>query len=206
LHKYDPAAEWGGLNVHPARSRLKAMDELLEVIEANEWRRDEGLVALLTTGMAYLKAERALSVSQGAAGLSEAEIEKLLDRLVVIEARYAAIKNCAFDIMRDHRILEIKFVPIEQEYRSFKRMVWILRNENDALKAENERLRRELQARVPAADEPPAPRQRRFWPRLWDVLRGRSDNAQEFCWIGSSEIEITEHRCPGQGRNIVDQP
>jgi len=152
-------------------------DELLKIIEVHEWKQNEGLVILLTTGMAYLRAERALHVPQTVSGLSETEVQKLLDRLMVIEARYASIKNFAFDVMRDHRILEIKFAPIEQEYRSFKGMVWTLRKENDALKAENERLRRALQARVPAADEPPAPRQRRFWQRLWGVLRSRSDNA-----------------------------
>lgn len=152
-------------------------DELLKIIEVHEWKQNEGLVILLTTGMAYLRAERALHVPQTVSGLSETEVQKLLDRLMVIEARYASIKNFAFDVMRDHRILEIKFAPIEQEYRSFKGMVWTLRKENDALKAENERLRRALQARAPAADEPPAPRQRRFWQRLWGVLRSRSDNA-----------------------------
>lgn len=48
--------------------------------------------------------------------------------------------------MRDHRALGIKHVPIEREYLTYKSMVWPLRRENDALKAENERLKQELQA------------------------------------------------------------
>lgn len=152
-------------------------DDLLGVIEANGWKQNEGLVVLLTTGMAFLKAERALTVSQDAAGLSDAEIKKLLDRLMVIEARYASIKNFAFDIMRDHRTLEIKFAPIEQEYQNFKSLAWTLRKENDALKAENERLKHELQTAAPATDRVALPQQRSRWRHLLDALRGRSGHA-----------------------------
>lgn len=94
--------------------------------------------------MAFLNAERALNVTQGAADMSREEVKKLLDQQMVIEARYASMKNFAFDIMRDHRALEIKHAPMEREYLHYKDMLWSLRRKNDALKAENERLKQEL--------------------------------------------------------------
>jgi hypothetical protein len=152
-------------------------DDLLKVIEDNEWKPNEGLIILLTTGMAFLRAERALSVPQGAAALSGEEVKKLLDRLMVIEARYASIKNFAFDIMRDHRVLEIKHAPIEQEYLHYKGMVWPLRRENDALKAEITRLNHESQAREPVTDGTALPERHSRWQRLLSLLRGRSNRA-----------------------------
>jgi hypothetical protein len=151
-------------------------DDLLKVIEENGWKPNEGLIILLATGMAFLKAERALSVPQGAAGLSSAEIKKLLDRLTVVEARYASIKNFAFDVMRDHRTLELRSAPIEREYLAFRNMVWPLRRENDALKAEVERLTQELQANAPVTNQTALPARHR-WQRWWDVLRGRPHRA-----------------------------
>jgi hypothetical protein len=153
-------------------------DDLLNVIEADEWKQNEGLIILLTTGMAFLRAERALSVPQGAAGLSDAEIKKLLDRLMVTEARYASIKNFAFDMMRDHRALEIKQGPIEREYLHYKSIAWPLRRENDALKAEVEHLRQELQAKTLLTDEAPPSEQRSHWQNLVNVLRGRLNRAK----------------------------
>ncbi len=146
-------------------------DDLCKVITENEWKPNEGLVILLTTGMAFLRAERALSVSEGVAGLSRDEVKKLLDRHMVIEARYASIKNFAFDIMRDHRTLEMKYVPIEREYLHFKGMVWPLRRENDALKAEINQLKQELQARESNTDETVIPERRGGWQAVWDDLR-----------------------------------
>lgn len=145
-------------------------DDLLKVIEENEWKPNEGLIILLTTGMAYLNAERALSVSQGAADLSGEEVKKLLDRLMVTEARYASIKNFTFDIMRDHRILEIKYVPIERGYLNYKRMVLSLEKDNEALRAEVTRLKQGRRADEPALEASVSPEPRSCWRTLWSAL------------------------------------
>ncbi len=147
-------------------------DELSREIQENEWKPNEGLIVLLTTGMAFLRSERALTVTSGAAGLSEAEIKKLLDRLAVIEARYASIKNFAFDVMRDHRTLEIRYAPLEREYLAFRNLVWPLRRENDALTAEVARLKQQLQAAGPVTSAVAAPAPRGRWRRLLGALRG----------------------------------
>jgi hypothetical protein len=149
-------------------------DDFLRVIEENGWKPNEGLIILLTTGMAFLRAERALSVPQDTEGLSGDEVKKLLDRQMVIEARYASIKNFTFDIMRDHRTLEIKHAPIEQEYLHYKGMVWPLRRENDALKAEVERLKQELQAKTPVVIGAALSERRGRWQRFLSALKGKS--------------------------------
>ncbi|HML20956.1 MAG TPA: hypothetical protein PKD09_04865 [Aggregatilinea sp.] len=173
-HRFFDGAEQVKVEVTLMR---ETWDDILAVIEDNEWKQNEGLVILLTTGMAFLRAETALSVTQDAAGLSGEEVKKLLDRQMVIEARYASIKNFAFDIMRDHRALEIKHAPIEREYLHYKSMVWPLRRENDALKAENERLKRELQAKAPVTDEVGTSKSSGRWRRFLSALRGRLNHA-----------------------------
>ncbi|MGQ9834260.1 MAG: hypothetical protein ACUVRJ_10805 [Candidatus Villigracilaceae bacterium] len=152
-------------------------DDVLKVIAENDWKQNEGLIILLTTGMAFLRVERALNVTQGTADLSREEVKKLLDRQMAIEARYASIKNFAFDIMRDHRALEIKHAPMEREYLHYKGMFWPLRQENDALKAENERLKRELQATVAVPDGAASPDSPGRWQRFLNALRGRLTRA-----------------------------
>ncbi len=154
-------------------------DEIANMLEENGWKPNEGLIILLTTGMAFLRSERALSVPEGAAGLSEAEIKKLLDRLTIMEARYASIKNFAFDVLRDHRALELKFGPIAAEYANYKEMVWPLKKENDALKAELARLRQEVERLSQAGEaEPVAPERLGLWQRLRDAVMGRSGDAR----------------------------
>lgn len=149
-------------------------DELLALIQENEWTPNEGLVILLATGMAFHKGERALNVTQGADGLSAEDVKKLLDRQMVIEARYASIKNFAFDIMRDHRVIEMKHAPIEREYLHYKAMVWPLQSENEALKAEVARLKQELQTHAAPAEASAAAQAPTFWGRLLGRLRDRS--------------------------------
>ncbi len=146
-------------------------DELQQVIEENDWKLNEGLIVLLTTGMAFLKAERALAVTQGTGEFSAEEIQKLLDRQMVIEARYASIKNFAFDLMRDHRTLELRYAPLEREYLAFRNMVWPLRRENDALRAELARLKQELEATRSALSDATPPEERKHWKRWLGALR-----------------------------------
>ncbi len=151
-------------------------DAIQQYIEANQWKINDGPIILLTTGMTYLRAERALDVTQGVDDLSKEDVKKLLERLAVIEARYASIKNFAFSIMRDHRTLEMRFTPLEIEHRAFKAMLWPLREENEALKQEVARLQAALAAQPvgqnvppPAAPSAPLP----WWRRALQRLTGR---------------------------------
>jgi len=173
-HRFFEGAEQVKVEVTLMR---ETWDDLLKMMEENGWKQNEGLIILLTTGMAFLRAERALSVSQGTAGLSGDEIKKLLDRLTVVEARYASIKNFAFDVMRDHRTLELRAAPMERENLALHNLVWPLRRENDALKAEVQRLKQELQARAPVTDGAALPAPRSRWQRLWDMLKGNPHRA-----------------------------
>ncbi len=150
-------------------------DDILQIAAENGWKQNEALIVLLTTGLAFLRSEKALTVADGAAGLREEELKKLLDRLNVIEAKYAAIKNFAFDIMRDHRILELRQVPIERLLVKHQELVRELKAENAALRSEVEKHRQSV-----ISTESAAPSQekrhlqgRNRWRRAFDVLRGR---------------------------------
>lgn len=160
----------------PVTLMRETWDTLHAVIEQNGWAINEGLVILMTVGMAFLRAERALAiVAQGADDLSGEEVKKLLDRLSVIEARYASIKSFAFSIMRDHRTLEMRFAPLEREHGAFRRMVGPLRDENEQLKREVARLKRELEEATQPPDVMPAPRSDRpsWWKQLLNKFTGR---------------------------------
>jgi hypothetical protein len=72
-----------------------------------DWEQNEGLILLLTMGMAYARAEKALTVNGGAAGLREEEVKKLLDRAITMEARHAAMKNFALRRREFHKVILI---------------------------------------------------------------------------------------------------
>ncbi len=151
-------------------------EDIQALLERNGWAQNEGLLMLLGTGLAYLRAEQALTITGGAAGLREAEIRKLLDRLLEIEARFAAMKNFTFWMMRDHQAMELKYVAIERLGVGHQRLAERLRAENQALKAEVERLSREVEALRPVAPRP-APQKRSRWQRILAILREPSVSA-----------------------------
>lgn len=118
-------------------------DDIQSLLDENDWEQNEGLLVLLTTGMAFLRAERALAASAGSAGPRDAEVRKLLKRLIGIESRFAAMKSFAFSMMRDHQAMELKYVAVERTGISNQALSDRLRAENEMLKAEIERLKRE---------------------------------------------------------------
>lgn len=153
-------------------------DQIRAMMTEYDWQPNEGLIILLATGMAYLRGERALTVSDGGAGYSAADLKKLLERGITIESKYAAIRNFAFSIMRDHRALEIKFDPMERQYHIYRNQVTRLRAENDSLQAENERLKRAvLSTDALSASQPTRAAKSghsSLWQRIKSLLRGES--------------------------------
>lgn len=152
-------------------------DQIREMITEYNWQPNEGLIILLATGMAYLRAEHALDVATDVAGYKADDLKRLLERSITIESKYAAIRNFAFSLMRDHRTLEIKCDPMEREYHIYRALANRLRTENDALKAENERLKRTLTALEAAPAVLPSTLLAgpvRLWRRIITALRGHS--------------------------------
>jgi len=152
-------------------------ESILEECEKHAWKQNEGLIVLLTTGMAFLRVQRALSVGGDVAGLRDEDVRRLLNRLVEIESRFAAIKNFAFDMMRDHRVMETQHVAIERTAVGYERLAARLREENLALRAENDGLKQRLESsgaaeREELAAEPVV--ERSLWQR---ALRALADMA-----------------------------
>jgi hypothetical protein len=153
--------------------------DFIQECEAQGWKQNEGLIVLLTTGLAYLHAERALTTPETVAGLRDAEVNKLLSRLIEVESRFGAMKYFAYDIMRDHRVMELQHEAIKLEANGYHRLAARLKEENLAFRAEIEQLKREL-AKYQALIGPivePTPDTRNRWRRAFDVLVGRPDHA-----------------------------
>ncbi len=144
-------------------------EAIQRMMEDNGWKKNEGLIVLLTTAMAYLRAERALTITAGTSELRDDELQKLLDRAITMESKYAAMKNFAFDIMRDHQVLEMRYDPIERQFVAYKALALRLKNENATLKAENERLNQALNM-YRTASEAQASADHSERPPLWIQL------------------------------------
>lgn len=150
-------------------------DQIQGMITEYNWGPNEGLIILLTTGMAYLRAEHALDVATDVAGYKPDDLKRLLERSITIESKYAAIRNFAFSLMRDHRTLEIKCDPMEREYHIYRALANRLRAENDALQAENARLKRTITALETGPAAQPSTLLAgsvRLWRRIKSALRG----------------------------------
>ncbi|GEM_PF-4230145 len=170
-HRFFEGAEQVKVEVTLMRDTWEAIQGTMQ---ANDWKPNEGLIMLLTVGMAYARAEKALSVTDGAAGLRDEEIKKLLDRAITMEAKHAAMKNFAFDIMRDHRVLEMRYDPIEKQYVAYKSLALRLKEENAALKGENDRLRQALETYKARGQAQPVGK-----PGLWQQFLSRLRGAAE---------------------------
>jgi hypothetical protein len=155
-------------------------ESILKEFEDNGWKQNEGLIVLLTTGLAFLRAERALTIPESAAGMRDAEVDKLIKRLIEIESRLAAMKNFAYDMMRDHRVMELQHEAIKLEANGYHRLAARLKEENLAFRAENEQLKYELKKYQSATDmsvAEPVPDTRSRWRRAFDILVGKPDHA-----------------------------
>lgn len=151
-------------------------DQIQTLMTEHNWQPNEGLIILLTTGIAYLRGERALTITGNEGEYNPADLKKLLERSISIESKYAAIRNFAFSLMRDHRTLEIKFDPVERECHALRTLVTQLRAENDALKAENEHLKLDAHPVSAAITAQPAypdsPGRKGLWQRITAIFRG----------------------------------
>ncbi|GIW09094.1 MAG: hypothetical protein KatS3mg061_0151 [Dehalococcoidia bacterium] len=120
-----------------------------ELIAAEHWSEEAGLLTIFAAGLAFLRGERELAqLSQGEPAL-RAEVNRLLQRLVACEGQYAVMKFRAFSLKRDNRVLEMHEAGLRGEnelsrvrLEQFRRQESQLRAELARLQAENERLRR----------------------------------------------------------------
>jgi hypothetical protein len=120
-----------------------------ELIAAEHWSEEAGLLTIFAAGLAFLRGERKLAqLSQGEPAL-RAEVNRLLQRLVACEGQYAVMKFRAFSLERDNRVLEMHEAGLRGEnelsrvrLEQFRRQESQLRAELARLQAENERLRR----------------------------------------------------------------
>jgi hypothetical protein len=175
-HKFFEGAEQVTAQVTLMRD---TWESILKEFDDNGWKQNEGLIVLLSTGLAYLRAERVLTIPESVAGMRYAEVDKLIKRLVEIEGRLAAMKNFAYDMMRDHRVMELQHEAIKLEANGYHRLAARLKEENLAFRAEIEQLKREL-AKYQTLIGPivePTPDIRNRWRRAFDILAGRPDHA-----------------------------
>jgi chromosome segregation ATPase len=149
------------------------VDQVRELVTAEQWEPDEALHTVFAAGLAYLRGERTLRAA--AAGDQAAELERLLRQLMACESRYAVMKYRAFTLQEEKQTLAFKVTGLEGENRMGEAALWRLQREAEERRAELERVRaeaaalRERLARYEGATEGAQGR----WGRLVRRLRRR---------------------------------
>lgn len=137
--------------------KVKVEVELLsETVEAvrrlaaeNEWNEAEGWRAVIGAGLGYLRGERVLRALAGADRFSAKDLERLLNRLAQIESMYAVLKFRTFGFLKDNQTLEFHAAALRTSVKALEMTV-------DRLRAENERLKAEINASHNGSDLPAA--------------------------------------------------
>jgi uncharacterized membrane-anchored protein len=110
--------------------------EVLDLIQKGDLEEEEGWRAVIGAGLGFLKAERALQVSEGTGNLRDEELKRLLNRLSELESIYAVLKFRTFGFMKDNQTLELKMSGLRASLAGLEKTVDRLRAENEALKQE----------------------------------------------------------------------
>lgn len=169
----DPLAE-----VSRATIEISVLEEDLDrarrLIDDNKWGEDEGLLNVFVSGLYYLLGERNLQAASPDHDSRAQEMESLVKDLMLYQSMYAVMKYRAFTLSEQKHVLEGIVAGLEAADRFASARLKTFRKDEEALKAEIERLREEneqLRKRL-ALETPPSEAEgnkeagSRVW-RLW---------------------------------------
>jgi hypothetical protein len=103
---------------------------LRQIIEENEWERDEGLRYILAAGRAYVQVSAETARLEHPDADRAVGMQKFQQELIDMRSQLAVMKYRAFHFMQAVRLLEMKLNACETE--------------NNLLRQANEKLRRRL--------------------------------------------------------------
>jgi hypothetical protein len=145
-------------------------EQLLKVIEANEWSDDEGLRTVLLTGLGYLNTQLQLEQVNRLAAAGDPEAAKQMDAMVrelaAYHSMYSVMKFKAFKLYKVNQVLEFNVSGLRATEQMWEGWADRMRRQHAEQQAELLRLRSLMsefkidwdpQAGVAADDPLPAP-------------------------------------------------
>lgn len=118
--------------------------QALELIRANRWDVEEGLLIIFANGLAYLTGERRWHEVASRAGAVDEELKRVMEELIHLQSMYSVMKFRAFVLQQDNEALAFQNTGYREENQALVRRL-------ERFRADEERLRmklRELQGEV----------------------------------------------------------
>jgi hypothetical protein len=123
----------------------ESYDEILRVLEANEWGMDEGLTTMLLSGLGLQKGLVHLSEVNGMAARGDAHasqrVDDIVQELAAYHSMYSVMKFKAFKLYKLNQVLEFNNSGLRAQEEMWQEWAERMRAERDELSAELLRMR-----------------------------------------------------------------
>jgi hypothetical protein len=120
-------------------------DEILRVLETNEWDLDEGVRTLLLTGLGYQNGRLNLQQIEGLAdrghGAAVQRVDDIVRELAAYQSMYSVLKFKAFKLYRLNKVLEFNNSGLRAQEDMWLEWAERMRTASEALRVEVIRLR-----------------------------------------------------------------
>ncbi len=120
-------------------------DELLRIIEANEWSLDEGLTTVLLAGLGLQKGLLHLSEVNGMVARGDAHsgkrVDDIVQELAAYHSMYSVMKFKAFKLYKLNQVLEFNNSGLRAQEDMWQEWADRMRSERETLNAELVRMR-----------------------------------------------------------------
>jgi hypothetical protein len=140
-------------------------DEILHVLETNEWDLDEGVRTVLLTGLGYQNGRLNLQQIEGLAdrgqGAAVQRVDDIVRELAAYQSMYSVLKFKAYKLYRLNKVLEFNNSGLRAQEDMWLEWAERMRTENEAMRSEVIRLRAllsEFKLDWDKAGGPPLPR------------------------------------------------
>jgi len=121
------------------------LDEVVRVIEANEWEMGEGLTTILLSGLGLQKGRVHLDEVNGMVARGEAHADQRVDAIVqelaAYHSMYSVMKFKAFKLYKLNQVMEFNNAGLRAQEEMWQEWADRMRGERDELNAELLRLR-----------------------------------------------------------------
>ncbi|MEO8287188.1 MAG: hypothetical protein ABI670_12245 [Chloroflexota bacterium] len=123
----------------------ESYDEILRVIEANEWENEEGLTTILLAGLGLQKGLVHLDTVNGMVARGDAHasqrVDEIVQELAAYHSMYSVMKFKAFKLYKVNQSLEFNNAGLRAQEDMWQEWAERMRNERSDLNAELLRLR-----------------------------------------------------------------